>query len=134
VSELFSKFSNFTNTRLRKNHQAIEDKKRDRLLRACWIIYYREVYLGENLTDDWKQNFARKSTVYSSIDVWWERKIESEGGEIKDASGRTRKLKLSRNKTIGGEVAELTFPNYPVLEDSGNIFLPKRKKIKFVRR
>lgn len=127
-------FSNLTRTKLKKNHQMIEDKKRDRLLRACWIVHYREVFLGEQLSDEWKRNFLRKSTVYSSIDAWWEKKLEENGGEIQDASGRVRRLKLKRRNSIGSEMTQVTFPNYPVLTDSGKIFLPKSRKIKFFRR
>lgn len=132
VSDLYLEFSGLTRTRLRKSNSKIEDAKRDRLLRACWIVYYREVFLGESLSPEWKKNYLKKSTTYSSIDVFWESKLEEFGGQITDANGRTRKLKCDRTKEIGGEVTNVTFPTYPVLSDLGNTMLPKTK-IKFKR-
>ncbi|MGL4617859.1 MAG: hypothetical protein ACRCZS_02195 [Chroococcidiopsis sp.] len=132
VGELYLKFEKYTNTRLRKNRDKILDFKRGRLLRGCWILYYREVYLGETLSEEYKSNFLRKSTVYSSVDVFWIDKIESYGGQITDCQGRVRKLKLNRRNSIGSDMANLTFPTYPVLEESGNNLLPKRPR-KFKR-
>lgn len=105
----------------------IEDEKRDRLLRAAWIITYRR-WQGEVISELHESRIIKKHLRYCSIDVFWKRKLEDSGGLLYNGSGKKR--------TIGSTMTNLTSNDYPVLETQGinMVSIPSRpKKLKFKR-
>lgn len=101
----------------------VEDAKRDRLLRAAWIIVYRRS-CGEEITELHESRIIRKHLRYCSIDVFWRRKLEEYGGFLYDVSCKKRE--------IGSTMTNITSNNYPVIETQGINILPT-KKLRFKR-
>ncbi len=67
-----------------------------------------------------------RSDSYGSIDVFWRRKLESQGGFLYNASGI--------KKELGGTMTDATLDNYPVIETQGINMMPVRaKRFKFKR-
>lgn len=126
AGELLEKYLWMTQTQLKKRHQQIEDAKRDRLIRTCWIVTYRRQQ-GEQITELEEENYIRKSLRYCSIGVFWSQKIEEHGGLLYTNFGS--------KKQIGSRMTDLTLQNYPVSESGtlGNNLLPAPKRLKFKR-
>ncbi len=92
--------------------------KRDRLIRAAWIITYRRSQ-GETISEVYENQFIKKHLRYSSIKVFWQRKLESHGGFLYD---------VSRNKkTIGDKMTDAISFDYPALETQGTKLLRSHK-------
>lgn len=98
----------------------IEDEKRDRLIRACWIVTYRR-QIGEFISKEKESNLIKKHLRYCSIDAY----------------RKSKNLGMSYNKNvvfIGDVMTNATLPDYPVLETPGKNMLPKKRKhFKFKR-
>ncbi len=124
AGDLVIKYLHLTESPLRKKLDSeVEDDKRDRLLRAAWILTYRR-WQGEEISELYEKHFIRKHLRYSSIRIFWQRKLESEGGLMYDRSGKKRER--------GSTMANITSDNYPVLETQGTNMLPT-KRLKFKR-
>ena len=126
---LLEKYLHLTELDYEKIDSEIEDEKRDRLLRAAWIITYRRQQ-GEQISELYEKRFINKHLWYCSIDVFWKRKLATHGGLLYNASGEIK-------KTIGDTMTNVTIESYPVIETQGinilsNNLLPS-KKLKFRR-
>lgn len=102
---------------------AVEDEKRDRLIRVAWIITYRR-WQGEEISDLRESRIIKKSLRYCSTTVFWQRKIEEKGGLMYDVSNKKRQ--------IGNTMTNPTSHDYPVIETQGINCIPK--KLSFKRR
>lgn len=111
-------------------YSAVEDEKRDRLLRAAWIIVYRRQQ-GEGISELHEKRIISKDLRYCSIDVFWQRKLDSRGGFLLTIGEKTKK--------IGSTMANITSNDYPVIETSGITLLSKHnaqssaKRLEFKR-
>jgi hypothetical protein len=123
AGELLVKYSPLTEIEYQQIDSEVEDEKRDRLLRAAWIIAYRRSK-GEKVSELHEGGIIRKHLRYCSIDIFWKRKLEAQGGLLYDGSGN--------KKEIGGTMTKLTSDNYPVLETQGTSML-STKKLRFKR-
>ncbi len=110
AGELLAKYLPLTELNYQQIDSAVEDEKRDRLLRVAWILTYRRS-LGEEISELHEARYIRKCLRYCSIDVFWRRKVESQGGFLYDVSGNKRQ--------IGDAMTNLTSNDYPVIETSG---------------
>jgi hypothetical protein len=124
AGELLVKYLHLTQLEYQQIDGAVEDEKRDRLLRAAWIITYRR-WQGEEISELHEKRIIAKHLRYCSIKVFWQRKLEESGGFLYDVS--------SKKREIGSTMTKLTSPDYPVLETQGIKILPI-KKLKFNRR
>lgn len=104
----------------------VQDEKRDRLLRACWILTYRREQ-GETLSEIYEKRFIKKHLRYSSIDVFWKRKLQNNGGLIY--------TNFDDKKELGDSMTTVTYNDYPALEVRGQILMSEKspKKFKFKR-
>lgn len=127
AGKLLIKYLSLTQLKYQQIDSEIEDEKRDRLLRAAWIIVHRRS-CGEEISELHENRIIRKHLRYCSIDVFWKRKLETQGGFLYDASGDKKEIG-------GGTMTELTSNNYPVIETQGIDILPvlSTKKLKFKR-
>lgn len=123
AGKLLVKYLPLTEIDCRQVDSEVEDEKRDRLLRAVWIITYRRSR-GEEISELHESRIIRKHLRYCSIDVFWKRKLEALGGLLYNRSGN--------KKEIGGTMTKLTSNEYPALETQGIKMLPP-KKLKFKR-
>lgn len=123
AGDLVIKYLHLTTLRYKQIDSAVEDDKRDRLLRAAWIVTYRRQQ-GEVISELHESGIIKKHLRYSSIKVFWQRKLEESGGLLYDTSGNKRET--------GGTVTDSTSNNYPVLEMQGTNMLPT-KRLKFKR-
>jgi hypothetical protein len=123
--ELLIKYLHLTELDYQQIDTAVEDEKRDRLLRAAWILTYRRQQ-GEEISELHEKRYIRKCLRYCSIDVFWQRKIESNGGLLYDTSGK---------KKIGGRMTDATFNEYPEIETRGinNMSAVVSKRLRFRR-
>lgn len=124
AGDLVIKYLHLTRLHYKQIDNAVEDDKRDRLIRAAWIITYRRQQ-GELITDLHEKRIINKHLRYSSIKIFWQRQTEKHGGLMYDRDGNKRE--------IGSTVTNPTLNNYPVLETPGNLILPTRK-LRFKRR
>lgn len=124
AANLITKYLPLCELNYQQIDSAVEDEKRDRLLRAAWIITYRKS-CGEEISELHESRIIRKHLHYCSIDVFWRRKLEANGGLLYDVS--------SRKRQIGSTMTKLTSHDYPVLETQGIKILPI-KKLRFNRR
>lgn len=78
----------------------IQDRRLDRLIRAAWILTYRE-WQGETFSDLYKYRFICKHLRYSATDIKLQRYVES---------GGVSRYTFNRYKTkgIGGMMTDLT--------------------------
>lgn len=107
--------------------QEVQDEKRDRLIRICWILVYRRQQ-GEEISDLKERRYIMKSLRHIGTQVYWKRKLEQRGGLAYNIHGIKRE--------IGGVMTDRTLQNYPVAEAEtlGNKILSKPpKRIKFRR-
>lgn len=130
AGELLKKYLYLTELDYRQIDSEVEDEKRDRLLRAAWIIAYRRQQ-GEQISELHESRIVRKHLRYCSIDVFWKRKLADQGGILYDVSGSTRKI-------TGGTMTDSTSQNYPAIETQGISMLPiqtsrSSKRLKFRR-
>ncbi len=51
-------------------NSAVEDEKIDILIRACWIVVYRRLFLGEEISELKEKRLIRKHLRYASIHVF----------------------------------------------------------------
>lgn len=123
AGELLVKYLSLTQPKYRQIDSEVEDEKRDRLLRAAWIITYRRS-CGEEISQLHESRIIHKHLRYCSIDVFWKRKLEASRGLLYNVAGN--------KKEIGDTVTDSTLNDYPVLEMQGNNILP-RKRLKFKR-
>lgn len=107
AGELLEKYLHLTELHYKQVNAAVEDEKRDRLLRACWILTYRR-YQGEQLSELYEYRFIKKHLRYCSIDVFWRRKLELNGGFLYTVS--------KQKKQIGDVMTNSTTLDYPELE------------------
>lgn len=112
-------------------HSQVEDLKRDRLIRACWILSYRRSQ-GEVFTEKHEKAFLYKHLQYCSVDIFWQNKLEEHGGILYDNNANIK-------KKLGNAMTDLTLLDYPTIETVGeNILLSKNskpvKRFKFNRR
>ena len=126
---LLEKYLYLSELHYNKIDSELQDEKRDRLLRACWILTYRRQQ-GEAITEIYEKRFIKKHLRYCSIDVFWKRKLRQNGGLLYTNFGD--------KKELGDSMTALTYNDYPALEARGkNILLikgtPKPKKFKFKR-
>jgi hypothetical protein len=127
AGELLKKYLHLTELTYEQIKSAVEDEKRDRLLRAAWILTYRRS-LGEDFSELYEMRFIKKHLRYCSIDVFWQRKLEQQGGLLYTAS--------NNKKEIGSKMANVTSNDYPELEIDlrGTNILPiSVKRLKFKR-
>lgn len=128
AGELLEKYLHLTELDFQKINSEIEDEKRDRLLRAAWILVYRRQQ-GEDISELYEINFIKKHLRYCSVDVFWRRKIEQHGGFLYTRSGN--------KKQIGKAMSNGNALDYPELEldlRGTNILPISAKRLKFVRR
>lgn len=123
AGKLLTKYLPKTKLGYRQIDSAVEDERRDRLIRAAWIITYRRSR-GEEISELHESRIIRKHLRYCSIDVFWRRKLESQGGLLFDVDWKKREL--------GSAMTAITSENYPVIETQGTKILPT-KKLKFRR-
>ncbi|MGL5922860.1 hypothetical protein [Chroococcidiopsis sp.] len=123
AGELLAKYLPLTELSYAKIDSAVEDENRDRLLRAAWIITYRRNQ-GEHISELYEKRLIYKHLRYTSIDVFWRRKFESNGGFLYDVSGNKREL--------GSTMTDVISNDYPVIETQGIKLLPI-KRFKFNR-
>lgn len=123
AGKLLVKYLPLTELEYQQIDSEVEDEKRDRLLRAAWIITYRRSR-GEEISELHESRIIRKHLRYCSIDIFWKRKLEAQGGLLYDGS--------ANKKEIGVPMTDLTSNNYPVIETQGINILPTRK-LKFKR-
>jgi hypothetical protein len=125
AGELLIKYLPLTELNYPQIDTAVEDEKRDRLLRAAWILTYRRSQ-GEEISDLYEARIIRKNLRYCSIDVFWKRKLETNGGFLYDACGNLH--------TIGDVMTDSISLDYPVIETRGIICMsvcpPKRLKFR----
>ncbi len=125
---LLKKYLHLTELDYEKIDSEVEDEKRDRLLRAAWIITYRRQQ-GEQISELHEKRLINKHLRYCSIDVFWKRKLAQNGGLLYNASGD--------KKTIGDEMTNLTFSDYPAIETQEIKIMPNNslplKRLKFRR-
>lgn len=129
--EILTKYLHLTNLDYGNVNAEVEDEKLDRLIRAAWILTYRR-YQGEYFSDEHERRFIIKHLSYCSIDVFWRKQIESNGGFMYTRGGN---VKQEVNK-IGDVMTDLTTLDYPVIETSGIKILSTNtlpKKLKFKR-
>ncbi|MBD2492494.1 hypothetical protein [Aulosira sp. FACHB-615] len=129
AGELLEKYLHLSEIGYQQIDSAIEDEKRDRLIRACWILTYRRS-LGEQLSELYEKRYIKKSLRYCSIDVFWRRKLEQNGGFLYTVN--------NKKKEIGIAMADGTSLDYPELELEGITLLPinnspSPKRLKFRR-
>ncbi|ALF52234.1 hypothetical protein ACX27_04210 [Nostoc piscinale CENA21] len=106
----------------------VEDERRDRLIRACWIITYRRSQ-GEQISEFYEKRYIKKHLKYCSIDVFWRRKLEANGGFLYTVG--------NKKKEIGAAMTNETSLDYPEIELEGinllstnNPLPPKRLKFR----
>lgn len=124
AGELLIKYLSLSRLNYQQIDSAVEDEKRDRLLRATWIITYRR-WQGEQISELHESRIIRKYLRYCSVDVFWKRKLEEQGGLLYDVS--------CKKKEIGNTMTNITSHDYPVIETQGIKRIPI-KKLKFKRR
>ena len=115
AGEILKKYLYLTKLNYRCVNSAVEDEKRDRLIRAAWIITYRRQE-GEIISELHEKRIICKHLRYCSIDVFWRRKLEAYGGLLYDISGN--------KKQIGNTMTDVTLDDYPVIETQGINTLP----------
>lgn len=123
AAQILIKYLPYTELTYFQVDSALEDEKRDRLLRAAWIVTYRRSQ-GEDISDLHEKRIILKHLRYCSIDVFWRRKLESMGGLIYDRSGK--------KKHIGITMTNITSSDYPAIETQGINRIPT-KRMKFKR-
>lgn len=116
AGELLIKYLPLTKLNYQQIDSQVEDERLDRLIRAAWIITYRRMR-GEDISPLYESRFIRKHLRYCSIDVFWKRTVEHQGGLVYDVS--------NRKKEIGSTMTNLTSNDYPAIETQGNIFTPE---------
>lgn len=124
AGDLVVKYLHLTSLHYAQIDSAVEDEKRDRLLRGAWIITYRRSQ-GEEISELYESRIIKKYLRYCSIVVFWRRSLEKKGGLMYDASNIKRE--------IGITMTNITSHDYPVLETQGIKSIPT-KKLKFYRR
>ena len=127
AGELLTKYLPLTELSYQQINAAVEDEKRDRLLRAAWILAYRRSQ-GEEISELHEARYIRKCLQYCSIDVFWKRKIETNGGFLYTVN--------SNKKQIGIRMTDVTFNDYPVIETQGINLMsdnPTSKHLRFKR-
>lgn len=107
AGELLKKYLPLTELPYKQIDAAVEDLKRDRLLRAAWILTYRRSG-GEYISELHEYRFIKKYLRYCSIDVFWQRKLELNGGFLYNTDGK--------KKSIGDAMTNVTTLDYPELE------------------
>jgi hypothetical protein len=107
---LLAKYLPLTELNYRQIDTAVEDEKRDRLLRAAWILVYRRSQ-GAEISELHESRYIRKHLRYCSIDVFWKRKIEQHGGFLYTIDGS--------KKEIGNTMTNTTLNDYPAIETQG---------------
>ncbi|MEH2135441.1 hypothetical protein [Nostoc sp.] len=130
AAKILTKYLHLTELKYKQIDSEIEDYKRDKLIRAAWIVAYRRRQ-GEKISELHESGIISKHLRYSSIHIFWKRKMEEYGGMLYDVSNYKRE--------IGGRMANLTSHNYPELELEGTRMLPTNnlqplKRLKFSRR
>ncbi|MGL4620008.1 MAG: hypothetical protein ACRCZS_13255 [Chroococcidiopsis sp.] len=123
AGEILQKYLHLTELNYQQIDSAVEDERRDRLIRGAWIITYRRSQ-GEHISELHEKRIIYKHLRYTSIDVFWRRKLESNGGFLYDASGN--------KKSIGSTMTDVISNDYPVIETQGIKLLPI-KRLKFKR-
>lgn len=118
AGNLLVKYLPLTKLQYQKIDSAVEDELRDRLIRVAWIITYRRSS-GEQISPVYESRIICKHLRYCSIDVFWQRKLESQGGLVYDRNGRKRES--------GNAMTDITSNNYPVIETQGTNILPIKK-------
>jgi len=97
--------------------QEAQDARMERLIRAAWILYYKEHTLKIEITDLYRSRYIRKHLSYSR----YYQPTDSD------------KPYTRENKT-GSEVTDLTFPLYPVQALGNDIMtIPSGKRFRFKR-
>lgn len=123
AGELLIKYLHLTELDYQQIDSAVEDEKRDRLIRACWIITYRR-WQGEYFSELGESRFIKKHLRYASLTVFWQRKLEQNGGLAYDI--------FNNKKQIGDVMTNVTSQNYPAIETQGNYSI-SGKRMKFKR-
>jgi hypothetical protein len=124
AGEILKKYLHLTELQYDCVDSEVEDEKRDRLIRAAWIITYRRQQ-GENISDLHESKIIRKHLRYCSIDVFWRRKIKSHGGLVYTVNGS--------KKEIGGTMTDAISNDYPAIKTQGINIMPALR-VKFSRR
>lgn len=123
AGKILKKYLPLTELKYRQIDSAVEDERRDRLIRAAWIITYRKQQ-GEIISELHVKRIIYKHLRYCSIDVFWKRKLETNGGFLYNASGN--------KKSIGNTMTDVISNDYPVIETQGIKLLTVKRK-KFLR-
>ncbi len=118
------KYLHLTELPYKNVQSSVEDEKRDRLLRAAWIITYRKS-LGEEISDLHEENYIKKFLRYASISV-----LRKKYSEI------FPKKRYSKSKSTGNKMTNSTSNSYPEIQFSGeNSRIRKiQKRVRFKRR
>lgn len=113
AGSLLEKYLFLAETGLIRNAEEIKDRKRDRLIRACWILTYRRQQ-GELFSEEGERSFLRKHLSRCDTDAFLNRVRRS---------GFEPDYNIDINLTIGGQMANGTLQGYPVSESGtlGNI-------------
>lgn len=102
----------------------LEDEKVNRLIRAAWIIVYRRMQ-GEIIADLHEKRIINKWFRYASIKTFWDRKLEVNGGFLRD--------RYNNKKQTGSTMTDLTLNNYPEIETQGITMLPSNPVLKHLK-
>jgi hypothetical protein len=127
AGKILTKYLYLTKLRYKQIDSEVEDYKIDKLIRASWILAYRRRQ-GENISESHEERFISKHLRYSSIHVFWKRKIQEQGGLMYDNSNAKREIGVAMTNT--------TSHNYPEIETQGITMLPTNptsKHLKFKR-
>lgn len=107
VGDLIKKYLYLTNSKAWKNtdrelyKEQTEETRIDRLIRACWIIVYRK-HKGDNISNIHEKRFIRKHLRYCQTDVYWQNKLEKNGGLGYDIFGKQKSIGsvMTNKKTL----------------------------------
>lgn len=128
AGELAAKYLHLTKPRehWKMVDSRVEDEKRDRLFRVCWILTYRRQQ-GESISELKERRYILKSLRFASLKVRRDRRLEF--------NGKGRSI-MKTNNFIGSEMTNATFQDYPVSE-SGTLetnCMSTKVRLRFKRR
>lgn len=133
AGELLVKYLPLTYLHYQQVDSAVEDQKRDRLLRAAWIIVYRRSQ-GEEISELYESRIIKKHLRYCSIQVYWRRVLEKQGGLIFDVSSKKRQIKIGDTVTINSvNYPSLETPETNILSENNTNNINTAKRLKFRR-
>lgn len=127
--ELLKKYLHLTELLSNRVDSAVQDERRDRLLRVAWIITYRRQQ-GEEISELHEKRIILKWLRYSSVAVKVKRTLEKFAGRFYTGGNKNYK---------GDKMTNVTSLDYPEIETQGNFTLSisieskPSKRLKFRR-